>query len=324
MINDLEAQALAMIKSEVPIAQPRIAFLILAHSDTPLLLRLCNHFQDHAVFVHLDAKSRDFPIEQLAALTNVVLVKPQVAVHWGDFSMIEATLALLRSALDRDERFSKLVLISGGCYPVKPINQLASLFRGDGGHNYIRFTPILPSSFLGILVSRHWIMTPLLPDALMARQPWLRAVEKNARVFLNKLSSYRPRGFQREIGVQPYFGSQWWAISEPCARYILAFVKDNPAFSRAYRSTYAPDEQFYHTIIMQSPFAATTDGAQADEGIQTNQATPLHLIHPSEKRTFGYSETDFELAQTTDKYLIRKVTLRDSGGLLDRIDRELL
>jgi hypothetical protein len=309
---------------ETPQARPKIALLVLAHGDAPLLLRLCNHFRDHTVFVHVDAKSRDFPVEQFAALENVVVVKPRVAVHWAGYSMVEATLAMLRSAIDRDERFVKFVLISGGCYPVKPIASLADMFDKDNGHNYIRFTEVGPSSFLRRLMSRHWLMAPLLPDGLLEGLPWLRAPEKSARAVLNKLSSYYPRDFRQEIGLKPYFGNSWWAFSDPCARYLVDFVQKNPGFVRPFRTTYATDEIFYHTIVANSPFAASADGAQPDLGQATNQAAPLHFVHPSEKRTFGASEADFELARSTDKWFVRKVSSEASAALLDRIDQELL
>jgi Core-2/I-Branching enzyme len=322
--NDPRAGAQVMTGSDTPSTPQRIAFLVLAHNDAPLLLRLCERLRDHAVFVHLDAKSHDFPVEQLAALKNVVIVEPRVPVHWADFSMVDASLVLLRSAIDRNERFSKFVLISGGCYPVKPVKDLASVFNGDGGHNYIRFTAVESSLHLKKLTSRHWRMAPLLPDALLARRPWLRSVEKKTRAVLNKLSAYRPRDFQRETGLAPWFGNSWWALSEPCVQYILEFTRENADFVDAHRSTYAPDELFYHTIVAQSPFASTADGVQEDLGARTNQAAPLHLIHPSERRTFSNCEADFELAKTTDKYFIRKINSRESGALLDRIDSELI
>lgn len=309
---------------ETPAAQRKIALLVLAHGDAPLLMRLCNHFRDHAVFIHVDAKSRDFPVAQFAALDNVVVVEPRIAVHWAGFSMVEATLAMLRSALSQGESFSKFVLISGACYPVKPVSRIAAQFDGDADHNYIRFTEVAASSHLPKLVSRHWLMAPLLPDALIARHGGLGAAEKTARAALNKLSSYFPRDFGREIGLSPYFGNSWWALSEPCARHVTAFAASHPDYMRAFRTTYATDEIFYHTIIAHSPFAANSDGAQADLAAATNQAAPLHFVHPSEKRLFGTSEADFKLAAATDKLFIRKVSTRDSGALLDRIDRELL
>jgi hypothetical protein len=311
--------------SPPPAAPRRIAFLVLAHSDAPLLLRLCERLRDHAVFVHVDAKSRDFPTDQFAALSNVTLIHPRLDVHWADFSMVETTLALLRAALNQNERFSKYVLISGACYPVKPISRLAALFNSDDDLNYIRLTAISPSTtHLWNLVSRRWRMAPLLSDSLLARHASLRPLEKKARAVLNKLSSFRPRDFQKDVGLPIYFGSSWWAFSEPCARYIVDFVRDHPKFFRAFRATYATDELLYHTLIAQSPFAAQTLGVQADQGERTNQETPLHLIHPSEKRVFGSSNADFELARSTDKYFIRKISSTASNGLLDRIDRELL
>jgi len=303
----------------------RIAFLVLAHNDAPLLLRLCHHLRDHAVFLHLDAKSRDFPIEQFAALKNVTLIQPRISVHWADYSMVETTLALLRTALNQNESFSKYVLISGACYPVKPIARLANQFNTDDGLNYIRLTAISPATpHLWTLVSRRWRMAPLLPDHLMARQPALRSLEKKARAVLNKISSFRPRDFQREVGCPIHFGSQWWALSEPCARYIIDFVQNHPAFVRSFRTTYVPDELFFHTLIAQSPFASQTLGPQPDQGAGTNQQAPLHLIHPSEKRVFHSTDADFELAKSTDKFFIRKISSRDSADLLDRIDHELL
>ena len=322
--NPGQFESSAMMGLEVASVTPRIAFLVLAHGDAPLLLRLCARLSEHMIFVHVDAKTRDFPIAQLAALKNVVVLSPRVSVHWADFSMVEASLSLLESAMARNEQFSKFVLLSGGCYPVKPLRALASKFAGDGDHNYIRFTLLEGSPHLRNLTARHWRMSPFLPDSLLGRRRWLQTADKKARAVINKLSSYRARDFQAETGFVPSFGNSWWALSQPCVRYILKFVKEHAGFVQAHRSTYAPDELFYHTIIAQSPFAACSEGIQADMGARTNQAAPLHLIHPSEGRTFTNSDTDFALASTTEKYFIRKVNSRDTGALLDRVDRELI
>ena len=239
--------------------------------------------------------------------------------------MVDATVSLLRTAVGQPESFSKYMLISGSCYPVKPISSLAALFHSDDDRNYIRFTAISPATpHLWSLVSRHWRMAPMLSDELMDRHPLLRSVENNVRAVLNKLSSFHRRDFQKEVGVPIYFGSSWWAFSEPCARYIVDYVQQHPEYLGTFRFTYATDEIFYHTLVAQSRFVAQTLGAQPDEGAGTNQQTPFHLIHPSEKRVFHSTPSDFELARTTDKFFIRKVSSHETGDLLDRIDRELL
>ena len=102
---------------------PRIAFLIEAHNDAPQLERLCRRLSGHAIFVHVDQKSKDFPIQQIDALPGVTIVQPRTPVYWADYSQIEATLTMLKVARQTAD-FDRFVLISGVCYPVKPIAAL--------------------------------------------------------------------------------------------------------------------------------------------------------------------------------------------------------
>ena len=306
------------------IKSPRIAFLIIAHSDAPLLKRLCHQLREHAVFIHIDAKAVDFPVDQFNGLTNVTLVQPRLSVHWADFSMIEATLAMLKMAAATGEVFSKYVLLSGACYPVKPLPELAALFASDGDRNYIRFTQIKAGSTLRNLIGRHWRMAPLIKLDGFGKSHPLRKMESLARVVLNKLSSKRGRHFEDEHGAPAYFGSQWWALSDPAVRFLLEKIARDPKLLNPFRSVYAPDEIFFHTLMGNSPFVQQSEGLQEDKSSATNQYAPLHMIHPSQDRVFGRDSGDFELVRGTEKFFIRKISSKDSGALLDRIDAELL
>jgi hypothetical protein len=295
------------------VSAPRIAFLILAHQDAPHLERLCGKLRDHATFVHVDAASRNFPVEKIAALPCVEVVSPRVEVHWGDFSMVEATLALLRTAQQR-AGFDRFVLLSGACYPVKPVVELELAFAREPEREWIAIMPIGRRSRLQPLIGRRWRMAPLM------RQ---RGVDAKARALWNKVSKVLGRDFEREIGMAPCFGSQWWGLSNTCVTKILEFVDANPGFVRAYRSVYAPDEHFFQTIVANSDFARSAIHVK-DCGEATNQLAPLHLIAPVEDRYFGSGDADFALAAKTEEFFIRKVSTARSAGLLDRIDRELL
>jgi hypothetical protein len=59
-------------------------------------------------------------------------------------------------------------------------------------------------------------------------------------------------------------------------------------------------------------------------GAVTNQLAPLHQIAPTSERYFGNTESEFQLALSTNKFFIRKVSSARSAQLLDRIDSELL
>jgi hypothetical protein len=291
----------------------RIAFLILAHRNADQIERLCLRLRPHNVFVHVDAQAEDFPANQLAELPGVTVVSPRRAVHWGDFSMVEATLTLL-SAAHTVGPFDRYVLLSGECYPAKPIAALEAAFETNPRREWISLTPIAAGSHLETMTGRRWRMTPLVG---------VRGLDAKLRGAWNRASKMLGRDLRREIGTTPYFGSQWFALSARCVGMVLKFVPAHPEFVRAYRSVYAPDEHFFQTIVGNSEFGASAIHVE-DRGPATNQSAPLHQIAPSEDRYFGSSGKDFDLVVRTGKFFLRKVSPQRSGPLLDRIDRELL
>jgi hypothetical protein len=227
--------------------------------------------------------------------------------------MVEATLSLLNHAR-QSGTFDRFVLLSGSCYPVKPLASLEDAFAADSRREWISLTRITRQSSLYNTVGRHWRMAPLLGNSVL---------DSKVRALYNKITKVMGRDLARETGLTPYIGSQWWGLTEPCVTAILEFVRDHPNFVRAYRSVYAPDEHFFQTIVANSCFASSAINVE-DHGSATNQLAPLHQIGPARDRFFGNAEADFQLAASTKKFFIRKVSTARSAQLLDRIDRELL
>ena len=303
----------------------RIAFLMLVHGDPDLTVRVCQRLAPHAVFIHVDAKAVDYPISRIAQLDRVTVVPTREAVFWASYPMVTAILALMQAAIDTGERFSKYVVLSGACYPVKPISSLERLFANDGNAEYIQLVPVSDTSFLRIMTSRHWHMVPFLPWRFLARHPGIANVDKFAGRIYNKLSSFFPRRIEDEInGLQSYFGSQWWGLSEACVRYVLDVLHTKPEFRKAYLSVYCPDEQLLHTIIGNSQFGERTVGNHDDLGQDSLYDAPLHVIYPTPKRLFGNEPQDFALVRETPKFFMRKVASDINAELLARVDAELL
>jgi hypothetical protein len=292
---------------------PRIAFLILAHQDAPQLERLCHALEGQSIFVHVDGKATEFPLDRVAEIPGTIVLSRRTPVHWGDFSMVEATLSLLEEA-KLHGTFNRFVLLSGSCYPVKPLDVLEAAFAKDPLREWISLTPITRQSCLYSTIGRHWRMAPLLAH------PFL---DSKLRRIYNLVAEAMGRDLPREIGMVPNFGSQWWALTDDCVTAILEFVHNRPEFVRSYRSVYAPDEHFFHTIVANSRFASSAMHVE-DQGSATNTLGPLHQIGPAADRYFGNGDTDFEIAASTSKFFIRKVSSSRSVQLLARIDRELV
>jgi hypothetical protein len=227
--------------------------------------------------------------------------------------MVQATLTLLEEAR-KFGTFDRFVLLSGSCYPVKPLASLEAAFAGDPGREWVAVTPISRQSHLYGLIGRRWRIAPLLGNSVL---------DSKVRALYNKISKVIGRGLAHETGLTPYFGNSWWALTRPCVESILEFVRNRPDFVDAYRSVRSPDEVMFQTIVANSQFASFAMRVE-DRGDATNQLAPLHQIGPANDRYFGNAEDDFQVAASTDKFFIRKVSTVRSAQLLDRIDSELL
>jgi hypothetical protein len=83
--------------------------MILAHSEPRQVLRLCRALGPHDhILIHVDLKT---PWEAFGSLDwpeNVEFLSRRVRVHWGHFSMVEATLLLLARALSGAGRYGEI------------------------------------------------------------------------------------------------------------------------------------------------------------------------------------------------------------------------
>ena len=300
----------------------RIAFLLMVHDDPDMAERLCLRLAPHAVFVHVDAKATGFPVARLEALPNVTVIPRRESIYWSSFPMITATIALIRAALDTGEDWLRLVTLSGADYPLRPLSELEAHFRASPERQDLAMLKVRPGSHLAGLTGRHWRMTPLLGEGLMARFPLLRGPERAARKWLNRLARLRGRDFLAETGREAHFGSNWWAMTPDAARHALDEVERDPRLLAAFSTVWCPEEQFFQTILATSPYAAKCVPVE-DRADATLYQAPLHLIYPTRDRAFGNAEADFVLAQGSGKFFARKLTSANAP-LLDRIDRELL
>src|SRR5689334_18968073 len=99
------------------------AVALLVHKDEAQVNALINILKTHFdVFVHIDKKSDIIP-------ENIVTknVWKEIAVNWGAYNMVEATMFLYKQILSTGHPYSHVILLSGDALPVKS-NQYISEF----------------------------------------------------------------------------------------------------------------------------------------------------------------------------------------------------
>ena len=101
------------------------AYLILCHHAPMHILVQAQRHRKSQFYLHYDAKSPLIKLDKLTNEPNIHLIRHRIDVHWGGFSMIEATLALIQAALaNKDNHYFHL--ISGDCAPLLTPEQLAN------------------------------------------------------------------------------------------------------------------------------------------------------------------------------------------------------
>jgi hypothetical protein len=71
---------------------------------------------------------------------------------------------------------------------------------------------------------------------------------------LKKYSGVIPRKVYDDIIL--YQGSQWWALTRDCVKYINSYLENNHGYVRFHKHTLVPDEIFFHSIVKNSPLAS--------------------------------------------------------------------
>jgi predicted nucleic acid-binding Zn finger protein len=217
--------------------QPAIAIMLLVHNNEKLVNRLIKHLsKDFDVYVHIDKR---FSIK-INQLKNVFIYK-KFKTYWGSFTIVIATLFLLKKAFEKG--YDRYILISGQDLPIKTNNEIKNYFQnnsfeylnigkipnGDGWPNMDRLTGYnLNNIYRGIKGKK---VLKLL----------YRIISKLIRVF--------SRIIPRKIDYDFYGGDQWTNYTHNCVKKIFEYLGKDKKYIKRYKWTSCSDEIFFQRII---------------------------------------------------------------------------
>lgn len=291
----------------------KIAFLIAAHNDIEHLRKLVSTLQNHDVFIHWDAKSGGQP-----EIDNVTFTSRRISVFWAGFSQVDATMELIQTALHTGKKYDKYVLLSGTCFPIKPIYELENLFKSDGNKNYLKAIKVVDADFMKEQVAKNIWRDAIFP-LNMKRTDLVQKIERIIRFGLNKILSFTDKN---SIDMEIYHRSNWWALNGDSVRYALDVYKNRVDVVKFFKFTFASDEKFFHTVIRNSFHKEKCEEYSSYTGRGTYKMANLHIVDPS--LTKWFTVKDYEQIFNSDKFFVRKVRTQDGSELVEKIMREIL
>lgn len=270
----------------------KIVYLILGHDQPEILakkVQLLTAFDDCAV-IHFDKNAPKKDFERLISLippSDKVAYIARRKCGWGDWSLVGATLAMLRFAEERFEDATHFYLISRNCIPVHPRDTIAKTLD-DASLDYIECHDLTRSD---------WIKTGLREDRLAYRHFFNERTQ--SRFFYASYYVQKFLGLKRKPpkGVDPKVGSQWWCLRRKTVENILSFCAKRPDILRFFRRSWIPDESFFQTIV-----SHTTPREEI-----TNRA-PTLILFSDYGMPVTFHQDHMEILRTQSCFFVRKMS----------------
>jgi hypothetical protein len=221
----------------------RIAFLLMAHRNPGQVIAQARALTRHGDFVaiHFDKRAPSTAFDEirtaLADAPGVTFAK-RVKCGWGEYSLIQASLNLIRAARSTFDGITHYYLMSGDCYPIKTRGYFDEFLTDDTDH--IEAQDFFESA---------WIRTGIKEERLTYRH-WFNE-RKYKDWFYWSLNMQRRFGLSRPLpeGLKIRIGSQWWALRASTIESLLAFLDKRRDIARFFRTTWIPDETFFQTLV---------------------------------------------------------------------------
>lgn len=290
------------------------AYLILAHKNFGQLHKLIDLLDDprNDIYVHVDAKAKDFNREEFIGITRnsrLKILPQRLSVNWGGVSIMRSELLLLEAALE-DGPHDYYHLLSGMDLPIKTQNEIHKFFDTNRGKEFINLWEFKKSTLSRF---RYYTVFP----------------EGEGR-FRTRIINHIFKGLQMAVGhrinrdVDFRFGSQWFSITHDLAEYVIAH-KD--WLEKVFRHTSTCDEIFLPTLVASSPFAGRLYISTPVQNQKEVNLANMRYIDwtrgESVRHPWTFRADDMELLESVPHFWARKFDEEVDSEIIDKIYNRL-
>lgn len=230
------------------------AILVQCHKNTKQVNLLLDALDDPNldIYVHIDKKSNIGSEIKTGKQIHILPDEYRVDVGWAVFSQVEATLNLMRYAAAWGE-YGHYLLCSGQDYPLVKASELSDFLNKNADFNFVQ---IWASKKRGGYTNNYDKRTEIYYPYSVLGNTLPKRIAKRALVELTGGYNRTWPIFRRKQleNVDFYFGSQWVCISGEMEKWVEEYIKNHQEFIEFYRHTNCPDESFFQTLLMNSPY----------------------------------------------------------------------
>ena len=225
-------------------------FLITAYKESDYLYEMARTMSERGIgiYIHWDKKSvTEDILTKLNSIKNVKAIS-KYKVPWGGYQHVQVILYLLKMAYEENEKFDYVHVLTGQDCLCGSVERLVSFFDKDNTKNYMSLSDANAGNTFRYRT--------------YYRNDWI-----NYKSCIGKFCTKAFYILQKAVGVnrrtpnnyKVYKGMVYVSIKREFAEYVLHFL-DTPEgkiFSEWIKWCFIPEEFFFQTIIMNSPYKDT-------------------------------------------------------------------
>lgn len=223
-------------------------YLIMAH-DQPkilnLMVRILKQDERNDILVHIDKKVKG---EKYVELESAVIpygakICPiRKNVYWGDFSQIEAEMALFEVAIEGG--YDYYHLLSGSDLPLKPVKVIDDFFEDHPNLIFLRCLPDISVHQQRIVFCTNYYHFMRMRSIPFLGKLWTKCHFDKIICLFEKCIGVNRIG---KDDFKMYKGDQWGSLPHGAVEYLL---RKKEFIYQRFRNTCCCDEIYKQTVLM--------------------------------------------------------------------------
>lgn len=287
--------------------------LLTAYNEIDHLKKLINFFNDDFyIYIHMDKKSKlsKEDIDAIQHAKNVVFLSREFKINWGGIYGMMAILLLAKEAL-KNKEIEYFHVISGQDFPIKSCEFMSYYLTKHKGKEFIEYFKMPENDW-------HDTSTGLSRIGYYNFYDLFNAKTKIGYHIISMLfKAQRILNIKRNVQFNfpnLFSCATWWSVSYPCLKYIVDFTDNNPQLLKRFDHTFAPDEIYFSTILMNSPFK---------DSIENNNLRYINWAEKNGSRPAILDESDYDNIVKSDALFARKFQPLISKNLIQKVESHI-
>lgn len=227
------------------------AYLIIAHNRVEQLKFLLSllDYEKHDIFVLFDKKAKitenkKNDLRQIVTKSSLFFIK-EIPIYWGDYSQVEAELALFETAA-KQEQYSMYHLLSGVDLPLDTAENIYNFFDNRKEYNFL--TMVSDELYIRNKVYERVAFKTMFPHLTprTVNNKFLRSVLKIYRKFEVELQRIFKVDCFKKFNLELKYASNWCSLNKKAVDILL---EEKKLIASIFKNTKVNDELFIPTIL---------------------------------------------------------------------------